>query len=85
MIASAQGQVAAILRCRGPAAGRQAGGGVQDPVAQGLGLGLGQGAVEGEQPQPGQQGRGGSCAGLPGGTGGDGRIPSSASVTTARS
>jgi len=36
----------------------QPGGGVQDPVPQGLGLGLGQGPVQAQQPQPGQQVRG---------------------------
>src|SRR5690348_3391816 len=41
------------------AAAGQAGGRVQDAVAQGLRLGLGQAAVQGEQAEPGQQGRGG--------------------------
>jgi hypothetical protein len=58
MIASAQGQVAAILRrLRRLLVVRR--GGVQEAVAQGLGLGFGEGPGQGEQPQPGQQGGGG--------------------------
>jgi hypothetical protein len=48
------------------AAASQPGGGVQDAVAQGLRFGLGEGAVEGEQLEPGEQGRGGQGGGLPG-------------------
>ncbi len=48
----------------------QPGGGVQDPVAQGLGLGFGEVAVEGEQLQPGEQGGGGQGCGQPRGVGG---------------
>ena len=40
-------------------------GGVQDLVAQGLGLGAGEVAVQGDEPQPGQQGRGGQGRGQP--------------------
>jgi hypothetical protein len=56
-------------RCPGPGGGdfeaepaataRQAGGGVQDAVAQRFRLGAGEVAVQGEQPQPGEQGGGG--------------------------
>src|SRR5436190_5175155 len=63
-------------RCPGPgggdfevlptAAAGQAGGGVQDAVAQFFGLGAGEVAVEGEQPQPGEQGGGGQRGGEPG-------------------
>lgn len=42
------------------------GGGVQDPVAQGFRLGAGEAAVQGEQHQPGQQGRGGEGSDFPG-------------------
>ena len=48
------------------AAAGQAAGGVQDAVAQGLGFGFGEVAVEGEQPQPGEQGGGGQRGGQPG-------------------
>ena len=44
------------LEAAAPGAAGEACGGVQDAVAQGLGLGPGQRAVEGQQPQPGQQG-----------------------------
>src|SRR5208283_291424 len=40
------------------AAADQLPGGVQDPVTQGLGLGAGEVAVQGDEPQPGQQGGG---------------------------
>jgi hypothetical protein len=49
-----------------PAAAGQAGGGVQEAVAQGLGFGFGEGAVEGEQPQLGEQGGGDQRGGQPG-------------------
>jgi hypothetical protein len=39
---------------------------VQEAVAHGLGLGFGEGAVEGEQPQPGEQGGGDQGGGQPG-------------------
>ena len=42
-------------------------GGVEDPVAQGLGLGLCQVTVEGEEPHPGQQVRGDGGGLAPGG------------------
>src|SRR5689334_5363669 len=48
-----------------PAAAGESGGGVPDAVAQGLGLDPGQVAVQGEQPEPGQQDRGGQRGGLP--------------------
>src|SRR5215831_309968 len=54
------------LQVASPAAAGQPGGGVQDPVAQGLGLGFGEGAVDSEQPKPGDQGRGGQGYGQPG-------------------
>ena len=38
---------------------------MQDPVAQCLGFGAGQVAVQGDEPQPGQQGRGGQGRGQP--------------------
>lgn len=57
-VSSAQGQVARIFSCRLRPPRLILGGGVQDAVALGLGLGSGQGTVGGEQPQPGQQGRG---------------------------
>ena len=47
-----------------PAAG-QPGCGVQDPVAQGLGLGFGEVAVEGQVTEPGQQGGRGEGRGQP--------------------
>lgn len=50
-----------------PGAAGKPGGSVQDLVAQGLWLGAGQVAVEGEQPEPGEQGRGGQRGGQPGG------------------
>ena len=55
VIASAQGQFAANLPAAAAPAAHQAGGGVQDAVAQRLGLGLGQVAVEGEELEPGEQ------------------------------
>ena len=55
------------LQPASPAAAGQPGGGVQHPVAQGLGLGVGQVAVEGDQPEPGQQGGGDQRGGQPGG------------------
>jgi hypothetical protein len=59
-ITCAQGEVAA------PSAADQPCGGVQNPVAQGLGLGLGQAAVEGKQLEPGERGGGGQGRGQPG-------------------
>ena len=61
----AQGQLAWMLRQRWRAAAGQPVGGVQDAVAQSLRLGPGQVAVQGEQAEPGQQGRGGEGGGLP--------------------
>ena len=49
-----------------PAVG-QPGGGAQDFVAQGFGFGAGQVAVQGQQPQPGQQGGRDQGGGQPGG------------------
>ena len=49
----------------------EAGGGVQDAVAQCLGLGACQGAVEGEQSQPGQQRCGGQRGSQPRGVEGE--------------
>jgi hypothetical protein len=47
------------------AAAGQPGGGIQDAVAQGLRFGLGRVVIQGEQAEPGQQGRGGQGGGLP--------------------
>src|SRR5262249_48544480 len=54
------------LQVAPPAAAGEPGCGVQEAVSQGLGLGVGEGAVEGEQPEPGEQGRGGQGGGQPG-------------------
>jgi hypothetical protein len=72
------------------AAAGQPGGGVQDPVAQGLWLGFGEVAVEGEQPEPGQQGRRGQRGSQPGGVerevmGGELAVPQSFPVRMASS
>jgi len=59
-MSSAQGQVAGIFsrRRRPPRTSKTLPGGVQDPVTQSLRLGAGQVAVQGDEPQPGQQGGG---------------------------
>src|SRR3974390_283220 len=48
-----------------PPAADQPGGGVQYPVAQGLGLGFGQVTIQGQQLEPGQQDRGDHGGGQP--------------------
>jgi hypothetical protein len=48
-----------------PSAAHQPGSGVQDAVAQSFRLGFGEVAVEGQQPEPGQQDGGGQRGGHP--------------------